>query len=135
MVVSRLKLSLFAVLLCTSFEVFSDIAPVDLKSANNAQMINLNLQFRAKNKSVSSDLLMPFYQKAEFEKMVGDKNLFIELNPRRGKNSDEISLEMKLYRAGSGGKPFYKKEFIAKVNQESKINMRGMSVKVTPVLN
>lgn len=136
MVVSRFKWSLLSFLLLTSSEVLSNIHPTAvIKPSNNPQMISLNLQFRAKNKMVSSDLVMPFYQKAEFEKTVGDKNVFVELNPRRGKSADEISLEMKLFRAGGGGKPFYKKEFIAKVNQESKLTMRGMSVKVTPVLN
>jgi hypothetical protein len=41
---------------------------------------------------------------------------------------------MKFYRAGVG-KPFYKKDFIAKMNEESIVTMRGMSVRVTPVLN
>lgn len=136
MIVSRIKASLLGVMLLTSFEVFSSINSniISKGSNNNAQMVNLNLQFSSKNKTVKSNLTMPFYQTAEFEKMVGDKNVLVELNPRRGKNSDEISLEMKLYRVG-GSKPFYQKDFVAKINEDSTLTMRGMSVRVRPVLN
>jgi hypothetical protein len=125
-------------MLLTSFEGFSSIGPSNpsaiSKNTNNAQMVNLNIQFRSRNKTVKSNLTMPFYQTAEFERFVGDKNVLVELNPRRGKNADEIALEMKLYHVG-GGKPFYKKDFIAKINQDSTLNMRGMSVRVRPIVN
>jgi hypothetical protein len=136
MIISLIKTSLLSVMLVASFEVFSSINPSAISKSlnNNAQMVNLNFQFRSRNKTVRSNLTMPFYQTAEFEKMVGDKNVLVELNPRRGKNADEISLEMKLYRVG-GSKPFYKKDFIARINEESTLNMRDMSVRVKPVLN
>ena len=83
---------------------------------------------------VKSELMMPFYQTAELERKIGDKNILIEINPRRGKNADEIALDMKFYRA-AGTKAFYKKEIIAKLNENSSISFRGMSLKVKPVLN
>lgn len=144
MVVPRITTILFSVLtltMLTSMEAQSSInskamkAPVATVDANNnAQMVNLNLQIKSKNKTVKSNLTMPFYQTAELERKIGDKNVLIEINPRRGKNSDEISLEMKFYKA-SGSKAFYKKEFVARVNEESHISFRGMSMKVRPVLN
>lgn len=100
----------------------------------NAQMVNLNLQLHSKNKMVKSDIALPFYQTAELEKKVGDKNVFIELNPRHGKKSDEIALEIKLSKH-SGGKILFKKEIVAKINQESQINYHGMSMKVKPFIN
>ena len=78
--------------------------------------------------------MMPFYQTAELERKIGDRNILIEINPRRGKNVDEIALDMKFYRS-AGSKAFYKKEIIAKLNENSSINFRGMSLKVKPVLN
>jgi hypothetical protein len=101
---------------------------------NNAQMVNLNLQIKTNNKLEKSNLTMPFYQTAELERKINDKNVLIEINPRRGKTADEIALELKFYKA-SGSKAFYKKEFIAKVNEESHISFRGMTMKVKPVLN
>lgn len=77
---------------------------------------------------------MPFYQSAELEKMIGNRNVFIELNPKRGKLSDEISLEIKFSNA-SGAKAFFKKEIVAKVNQLSKISYKGLTIQVKPALN
>jgi hypothetical protein len=130
-----LKKSFICILLLSSIEAFGAINPNALSSQdnNNAQMVNLNLQLKSRNKVVKSNLTMPFYQTAEVERSVGDKNVLIEFNPRRGKNSGEIALDMKLYRNG-GGRPFYKKDFIAKVNEHSIINLRGLSVKVMPIL-
>ncbi len=100
----------------------------------NSQLVNLNLQIKSKNKTTSSDLMMPFYQSAELEKMIGNRNVFIELNPKRGKLSDEISLEIKFSNA-SGAKAFFKKEIVAKVNQLSKISYKGLTIQVKPALN
>jgi hypothetical protein len=99
----------------------------------NPQMINLNMQFRSNNKTIKSDLAMPFYQTAELEKRFDNKNVLIEVNPRRGKNNTEIALEMRFYKS-SGAKAFAKKDIIAKIGEESKITVKGMTVRVTPVL-
>jgi hypothetical protein len=99
----------------------------------NPQMINLNMQFRSKNKTLKSDLAMPFYQTAELEKRFDNKNVLIEVNPRRGKNNTEIAIEMRFYKS-SGAKAFAKKDIIAKIGEESKITVKGMTVRVTPVL-
>ncbi len=133
MVVSRLKITLLSLLTLASFEAASAINSKALSAhgSNNAQMVNLNLSIKSKNQTVKSDLMMPFYQTAELERKVGNKNVLIELNPRRGKTADEINLELKFYKA-SGSRAFYKKEIVAKVNQESHINLRGMLVKVRP---
>ena len=133
MVVSRIKTTLFSVLLLASFEVRSAINPRAM-SGNSSQMVNLNLQIKSNNKTVKSDLTMPFYQTAEFERKVGNKNVLIEMSPRHGKNSDEIALEMKFYKT-AGAKAFYKKAIVAKVNEESTISFRGMSVRVKPAFN
>lgn len=116
-----------------SFEANASIAPSS-KAETIPQMINLNMQFKAKNKTINSDLVMPFYQTAEIEKKFDKKNnILIEVNPRHGKNSNEVSIEMKFYKA-SGAKAFAKKEIIAKLGEESKITVKGMTIKVTPVL-
>lgn len=134
MVISRFKAVLLSVLVFTCFEANSSINPTAMNAGNSNQLVNLNFQIKSKNKMVKSELMMPFYQTAELERKIGDKNILIEINPRRGKNADEISLDMKFYRA-SGSKAFYKKEIIAKLNENSSISFRGMSLKVKPVLN
>lgn len=98
------------------------------------QMINLNMQFKAKNQIMKSSLTLPFYQKAEIEKIFdGNNNIFIEVNPRYGKTNNEISIEMKFSRT-SHSKAFAVKEIISKFGEESMIKVKGMTVKVTPVL-
>ena len=134
MVISRFKAVLLSVLVFTCLEANSSINPTAMNAGKSNQLVNLNFQIKSKNKMVKSELMMPFYQTAELERKIGDKNILIEINPRRGKNADEISLDMKFYRA-SGSKAFYKKEIIAKLNENSSISFRGMSLKVKPVLN
>lgn len=138
MVLSRMTKILFSVLVLSSLAIKEAHSSIDPKamtaSTNNAQMVNLNLQIKSRNQMVKSNLVMPFYQTAELERKIGDKHVLIEINPKRGKSADEISLEMKFYNA-SGSKAFYKKEFVAKVNEDSHINFRGMSLRVRPVLN
>ena len=109
--------------------LFSALAFAD----TNSQMINLNMQFKAKNKILKSDLAIPYYQTAELEKHFDNKNILIEVHPRRGKNSNEVEIEMKFYKS-SGAKAFAKKDIIAKIGEESKISVKGMTVRVTPVL-
>lgn len=132
MVVS-FKTTLFSTILLTALNVGAAINPQAM-TANNAQMVNLNLKIKSKNQTVKSDLMMPFNQTAEFERKFGDKNVLIEMSPKHGKNSAEISLEMKFYKT-AGSKAFYKKEIIAKVNEESTVSFRGMSLRITPVIN
>lgn len=134
MVVSRFKAVLFSVLVFTSVGAIASINSGAMNAQNNNQLVNLNFQIKSKNKMVKSELMMPFYQTAELERKIGDKNILIEINPRRGKNSDEIALDMKFYKT-AGSKAFYKKEIIAKLNEDSKVSFRGMSLKVRPVLN
>ena len=132
MVVS-LKTTLFSTILLTALNVGAAINPQAM-NATNAQMVNLNLKIKSKNQTVKSDMVMPFNQTAEFERKFGDNNVLIEMSPKHGKNSAEISLEMKFYKS-AGSKAFYKKEIIAKVNEESTISFRGMSLRITPVIN
>ena len=120
--------------LAISVTIFGFIAfPLKAKASSSPQMINLNMQFKAKNKILKSDLAMPFYQTAELEKHFDNKNVLIEVNPRRGKNSNEVEIEMRFYKS-SGSKAFAKKDIIAKIGEESKISVKGMTVRVTPVL-
>lgn len=128
----------FLVLLIAMTGTFSLKANASIAPSSKAdaypQMINLNMQFKANNKTMKSDLAMPFYQTAEIEKKFDKKNnVLIEVNPRRTKNSNEVSIEMRFYKA-SGARAFAKKEIIAKLGVESKISVKGMTVRVTPVL-
>lgn len=116
-----------------SFFFFTSATAVAAIPAGS-QMVNLNLHIKSKHTNSKSSLAMPFYQTAELERKIENKNVLIELNPRRGKKDDEVAIEMKFYKA-SGSKAFYKKEVIAKLNHESKISFRGTTVRVTPVLN
>ena len=134
MVVSQIKMVLLSALAFTSVEAISSINPKEIGTQNNNQLVNLNFQISSKNKIVKSELMMPFNQTAEVERTIGNKNILIEINPRRGKNIDEIALDMKFYRS-AGSRAFYKKEIIAKLNENSSINFRGMSLKIKPALN
>ena len=134
MVVSNLKIVLLSALVFTTFEANSAVNTEEINIQNNNQLVNLNFQISSKNKMVKSELMMPFNQTAELERKFGNKNILIEINPRRGKNIDEVELEMKFYRT-AGSKAFYKKEIIAKLNENSSINFRGMSLKIRPALN
>lgn len=129
MVVS-IKKTMFALLLLTASSLNAAINP----QAMTAQMVNLNLKIKSSGQTVKSDLMMPFYQTAEFERKFGDKNVLVEMSPKHGKKADEIALELKFYKA-SGSKAFFKKEIIAKVNEESTVSFRGMSMRITPSLN
>ncbi len=134
MVVTRFKAALLSVLVFTCLEASSSINSQAMSAKGTSQLVNLNFQIKSKNKTVKSELMMPFYQTAELERKIGNKNVLIEINPRRGKNAGEITLDMKFYNS-SGSKAFYKKEIIAKLNEDSSIKFRGMSLKVRPVLN
>lgn len=101
---------------------------------NRSQLVSLNLELKSKNNRVKSNLIMPFYQTAEFERKVGEKNVLIELNPKKGKNVNEISVKLKLFNQ-SGTRAFYKKEFVARLNEDSQISVKGLSLKVRPILN
>lgn len=139
---ANIKFSFLVISLIATINSYASIAPVSSRSIlkepvqvaeSDPQIINLNMQFKAKHKTVKSDLAMPFYQTAELEKKVDNKNVLIQVNPRPGKNSNEIAIEMKFYKS-SGAKAFAKKEIIAKVGEESKISVKGMTVRITPVL-
>lgn len=136
MVVSRLKKFIISAATLASLVPVSAVASINASAMNasSAQMVNLNFQYKSNNKLVKSDLVMPFYQTAELERTIGNKNVLIEINPKKGKNADEIMLEMKFFRA-SGTKAFYKKEIVARVNEVSHITYRGMSLRVKPILN
>lgn len=137
MVVLRLKKLLFSAVLAVALVPMTVSASINTKAMNaknSQQMVNLNLQYKSNNKVVKSDLLMPFYQTAELERIIGNKNVLIEINPRHGKNPDEVTLDMKFFRT-AGAKAFYKKELVAKLNEVSQINVRGISLRVRPVLN
>jgi hypothetical protein len=128
-------------LLSVSFYISEGMASINPKATqvkvdqlNKSQLVSLNLELKSKNNRVKSNLTMPFYQTAELERKVGQKNVLIELNPKKGKNINEISVELKLFNQ-SGAKAFYKKEFIARLNEDSQITVKGLSLKVRPVIN
>jgi hypothetical protein len=134
---TSMKTSFLILSIIASFNTFASIAPIShTKSEDsvNSQIVSLNMQFKSRNKVVKSDLAMPFYQTAELEKKVDNKNVLIEVNPRRGKNSNEVEIELKFYKA-SGARAFAKKEIVAKLGEESKVSVKGLTVRVTPALN
>jgi hypothetical protein len=102
-------------------------------SSIGPQMVNLNMQFRSHEQTIKSDLSMPLYQTAEIEKKFGKKNYLISFNPKQGKKSDEVNIEVKFLRP-SNSKVFYKKEIVAKINQQTIISAKGMVIQLTPVI-
>lgn len=132
---TNVKFSFLVFSALLSLNSMANISPSSkIESTGNPQMINLNMQFKSNNKIVKSDLAMPFYQTAELERKINNKNVLIEVNPRHGKHAGEVSIEMRFYKT-AGAKAFAKKEFIAKIGEEARISIKGLSVKVTPVLN
>jgi hypothetical protein len=107
-----------------SYQAYGSIAP---------QMINLNMQFKSHSAVVNSELSMPMYQTAEIEKQVGKKNYLISLNPRHGKNPDEVHIEVKFLRH-SNLTAFYKTEIITKINQKASFTAKGVTINLTPII-
>ncbi len=110
----------FAILILTSKIIFADIDP---------QIVKMNLQIKSKKENHNSELAMPYYQKAELE----NKDYVIELNPRKGKNKDEILLGYKLIKTKSG-KSVKSGEVVLTSNKPLNVQAKGLSFKVAPVL-
>lgn len=123
----NLKTWLFTAVSVLSINAIASIAPMD------SQMVNLNIQIKGKSKIVSSDLAMPFYQTAELEKKVDDKSYYFIVNPKKGKNPQEVELEVKLYNSKKS-KVIAKKEIITKINQETVVSMKGVMFKFTAAI-
>ncbi len=123
----NLKTWLFTFVSIVSINAIASIAPMD------PQMVNLNIQIKGKSKIVSSDLAMPFYQTAELEKKVDNKNYYFIVNPKKGKNPQEVELEVKLYNSKKS-KVIAKKDIIAKMNQETVVSMKGVMFKFTAAI-
>ncbi len=97
------------------------------------QMINLNLKFKANDQIANSELTMPLYQTAELEKKLGKKNYFMSFVPRQGDRPGEVAIEIKFMKQNNS-KVIFKKEVIAKLNQQSIISAQGMMIQLTPVI-
>ena len=102
-----------------------------INSKLDPQMVNLNIQIKTKKKTIKSDLAIPYYQTAELEKKINNKNYYFELNPKKGLNPNEVDIEVKLFNK-QGSKVIAKKEVIAYVNKESSVSMKGLTFKLTP---
>lgn len=100
-------------------------------SIDGQQMVNLNLQIKGKKKSVKSDINMPFYQTAELEKKIDNRDYYFEVNPKKGTNPNDVDIEVRLLNK-NGSKIIAKKEIQAKLNKESVVSMKGVTIKVTP---
>lgn len=98
---------------------------------SGSQIVNLNLSFKAKHKSVKSNLAMPFYQTAELEKTIDNKDYYFEINPKKGKNSEEIELDVRLFNKDKS-KSIAHKEITIKINEEAKVSMKGVTIKIRP---
>ncbi len=119
------KTGLFLVLILFLFNqlTFSAISP---------QLINLNLEFKGKKDQIKSDLTVPFYQKAELEKSLDHKLHSIEIHPKKTLDPKVVELEIR-YQLGKGSKPL-KKKLEVKLNESTKISLKGMTLKVTPTI-
>ncbi len=106
--------------LAFSLSAMADIDP---------QLVKMNLQIKSKKDTHKSDLSMPFYQKAEYL----NKEYVIELNPRKGKNRDEILLSYRVVKA-KNGKSVKSGEAVVSSNKPLSFSAKGLSVKVAPVL-
>ncbi len=123
----NLKTGLFALVSLFSLTAFASIGPMD------QQMVNLNIQIKGKSKIISSDLAMPFYQTAELEKKVDNKSYYFVVNPKKGKNPEEVELEVKLFNSKKS-KVIAKKDIITKINQETVVSMKGVMFKFTAAI-
>lgn len=119
------KTRLFFVLVLSLFSqlAISSISP---------QLVNLNLEFVGKRGQIKSDLTIPFYQVAELEKNLDNKIHSIEINPKKTLDPKVVELEIR-YQVGKGLKPL-KKKIEVKINEMTKISLRGMTLKVTPTI-
>lgn len=115
-----LKSLLTSLVFIVSFATFADIDP---------QLVKMNLQIKSKKDTHKSDLSMPYYQKAEYQ----NKDYVIELNPRKGKNRDEILISYRLVRA-KNGRAIKTGEEVASTNRPLNISAKGLNVKIAPIL-
>lgn len=115
-----LKSLLTALFFTANIATFADIDP---------QLVKMNLQIKSKKDTHKSDLSMPFYQKAEYL----NKDYVIELNPRKGKNRDEILLGYRVVRA-KNGRSVKSGEAVVSSSKPLNISAKGLNVKVAPVL-
>lgn len=99
----------------------------------NMQMVNLNLQFKGKNKLENSDISMPFYQTAEIEKTIDSKDYLISINPKQGLTDKEVNLEIRLINP-KNSKLIAKKEIKTSYNRNTNVSIKGLSFMVTPTI-
>ncbi len=124
----QIKTWLFFVLLGFSFKSFAAIGP-----SQYSQMVNLNIKIKGESKIVNSDITLPFYQNAELEKKVGSKNYLFVVNPKKGKNPDEVEILVKLFNK-NGTRVVSKKEVLTKLNKETVVSIKGLMFKFTPTI-
>lgn len=129
---NKTKLSTVLVTLMLSFPMTGKAA-MNPKALfpNQNQIVNLNFKVTQNKDSFSSDLAMPFYQKAEVERALGDKKYLIEFSTKRGKKDDEVAIEMRLKHSKSKI-VLMKKNFTAKLNEYSKIKSHGLNIDLRP---
>ncbi len=117
---SMISLVLFGFLSFSSTQVLAEI---------DSQIVKMNLQIKSKKDTHKSDLTMPFYQVAEYQ----NKDYVIELNPRKGKNADEVLLSYKVIKA-KNGRSVKSGEAVLTSNKPLNIKAPGVSLKVASVL-
>jgi len=109
----------------------------DYVETNNDQMLQLNFQFRTKTKTLRSNLSMPYYQVAEIEKSIDSKEYIFEIIPKKGKSSDEVLLEVRLknqHAKNSKKSPNHRKEILVKFNEEARVTLKGITLRIQPEL-
>lgn len=79
-----------------------------------------------------SDLVMPLYQKAELERRLNNKDYKIELEPKLGKNPNDVIFNVKVSKISDGHKVLANKVIKTQMNQETVLNVKGMVLEIKP---
>lgn len=115
-------------LMVSTMNVYSAINPKAAKILKN-QIVNLNLEIAKNNNIVRSEMIVPFYQSAEFEKQIGNQTYLIILNPKLSASGEQVLVNMKMVNLKDKS-VFMNQQFQLRPNANSTIFASGMSVKL-----
>lgn len=115
-------------LMVSTMSVHASINPKAAKILKN-QIVNLNLEIAKNNNIVRSEIVVPFYQSAEFEKQIGNQTYLIILNPKLSTSGEQVLVNMKMVNVKDKS-VFMNQQFQLRPNANSTIFASGMSVKL-----
>lgn len=122
------KIFATVMLMASTMNVYSAINPRAAKILKN-QIVNLNLEIAKNNNIVRSEIVVPFYQNAEFEKQIGNQTYLIILNPKMSASGEQVLVSMKMINV-KDKTVFMNQQFQLRPNANSTIFASGMSVKL-----